>query len=135
MIISSQGWSNVSLFKLEKLFGLVLALGKPVSAERMKWTNFTEVEFWRRHYRLGFKGIRFKDNNHIVPSFMIDCPIDIQTAADIRYERVGHYRSLFIANWITWILVKDILLLQRYEIVLMYFYEPSDQNKLTIPSS
>ena len=41
MIISSRGWSNVDLFKLEKLFGLVLALVIPETAERMNWTNFT----------------------------------------------------------------------------------------------
>ena len=49
MIISSRGYLNVFV-RLEKLFGLVLSLGIPEKVERMImiWTNFTEVEIWRR---------------------------------------------------------------------------------------
>ena len=47
MIISSQGYFS----------GYI-----PEKAERVNWTNSTEVEIWRRHYRLGFNGIRFKGN-------------------------------------------------------------------------
>ena len=44
IINSSQGYLNVPLLGLEKLFGSVLSLGIPETADDMNSTNFTEVE-------------------------------------------------------------------------------------------
>ena len=63
---------NMSLLGLEKLFGLVLVLGIPEIAERMNWTKFYRGwVFWRRHYMLGFNGVRFEGNNTILGIFLL----------------------------------------------------------------